>query len=129
MLSVNDFTKNKIRDHFVFEDEFCRIEIDTAYFTKEKIAFADRIRQLYPEKVKEIAQQFAADKRFAVICKSPTVEQIQESLGKPTFWFLVFDEQGSVNYYKHTFDKLFCLSIGFSGTMDKFRFPRVDYRR
>lgn len=119
MLSINDFTRDKSGETFEFEDEFCRIEIDTVCFTIETIAYADQIRQAYPEKVRNIAQQFAAEEDFISICEDATVESIQEQLGKPEFWFLKGVTGVLVNYYNHTFDNIYSLDIWLSGILDE----------
>lgn len=125
MLSEHDFVKDTGREQYVLEDDLVRIEIDENLFCDQLIIYADQIRQAYPQKVQDIARQFAADELFSQIYGCPAAESIPERLGKPVV--RLFEKQcGIVTYTAHTFDDVHILDIEISGIMDEFFYVSID---
>ena len=88
------------------------------------MTFAEKIWQVYPEKLSEIAQYLSQDESMRTFYNSPSKEEIIEKLKEPSL--KVFDDCGILTYCNHGFDDVHVIDLEFDGVLEKFLEVSID---
>ena len=88
------------------------------------IAFEEKIRKSYPQKLSEIAEFLSQDEGIRIFYNSPSKEEIIAKLNEPSFF--IFDGGGVLSYCNHELDYVHVIDVEFSGVLEKFLYVSID---
>ena len=109
---------------FVLKTDEMEIRIVGSAIPDDVLKLAEKILQLYPERITAIADCISQDKWIAENY-GLTKEQITEKLNKPRI-SLYGDNTGVLSYCNNEIDCDHILDVEFSGALDEFGYINMD---
>ncbi len=109
---------------YVVETEGFEIEIPEAYFSDEKILFAEKLIAVYPTKLFDLARFCVKSDCFKECYPGETVATTMEKLHFPT---VKIDNVGGIfTYCNHELDDNHLIDVEFVGLMESFFSVNID---
>lgn len=101
-----------------------KVEIEKEDFSDDIISKIEKIIELYPKKLEEIANFCRESDCFKEHYSQENEESILKKLNKPVLRF--FGEEGILTYNEQEFDEDHILDIDFDGLLENFTYVGID---
>jgi len=124
-MQKSDFILSKY-DDFRFENDIIIVALFEDQLSDSIINFAERVLQVYPQKLEAIAEHLYDDINSFYGIESK--DRIISGLNKPTLNVHVWNEKmsGSLVYCEHDFDQVHIITLEFDGILEKFSYVSID---
>lgn len=109
---------------YEYENDILKVEIEKEDFSDDIISKIEKIIELYPKKLEEIANFCRESDCFKEHYSQENEESILKKLNRPVLRF--FGEEGILTYNEQEFDEDHILDIDFDGLLENFTYVGID---